>query len=601
MKLFHLVLFCLTQFGISYAQTYPPVTVNSENKVGIGTSDPTSLLSVHNTFSPSYALDIFSTKEGLVSLVIGDFSFPEVTGIYSNVSGGKSFNIGQKSLVSSNAINNYGVYSTMLGDSTSYGIYSIIHGGNNIRNKYGVYSSVTGGSANFGSYLNSYGSGASYGLCASAASSEAISYGISSVADGAVHNYGVHSVAKTGDTNNTAIKATATSTGEAISYGADISSESSVNYSYGVRTSAKSDNGVSIGLNATASGGNANYGVLSSVAVDDNSWAGYFVGNSFFSQKVGIGIENKFWSLSVFDFDESAIQLADWASGATQFDGLLITSKGAFYNNENTGLEFYNGFTQMAKFYDNGRLILNATNDASLSADGVLLVGPADGVNLVIDGNELVARNNGSSSDLYLQNNGGDLLLNGGGGLIGVKENSPTAMVHIKQNGSGEEGLAIENDTDSDTWSLEVGENDIHFYFNSVEKARIDDADGSWDMSSDQRLKKDITYIDDFVLDKVIKLKPATYRYIDNSNETPKSLGFIAQEVQNLFPELVSSDEGDFLRLNYNDFSVLAIKAIQELEAENKILYEKLQKLEKTVSSLEKHIGMTASVEEDKK
>ena len=66
------------------------------------------------------------------------------------------------------------------------------------------------------------------------------------------------------------------------------------------------------------------------------------------------------------------------------------------------------------------------------------------------------------------------------------------------------------------------------------------------------------------VLSKVYKLKPVRYRFKEQDNDAKKSYGLIAQDVQELFPYLVN-DEKDYLGLDYGNFGVLSIKAIQEL------------------------------------
>lgn len=84
--------------------------------------------------------------------------------------------------------------------------------------------------------------------------------------------------------------------------------------------------------------------------------------------------------------------------------------------------------------------------------------------------------------------------------------------------------------------------------------------------TSDLRLKKNITSIDDSVLSKILKLDATSYYYITDEPESQKTLGFIAQEVEKIDPDWVvppSNEEGHYL-INYDNFTVLAIKAIQE-------------------------------------
>jgi len=79
--------------------------------------------------------------------------------------------------------------------------------------------------------------------------------------------------------------------------------------------------------------------------------------------------------------------------------------------------------------------------------------------------------------------------------------------------------------------------------------------------SSDKNLKKDISVIDNS-LEKIKKLDGVNFTWKD-SNE--KSMGVIAQDLQRVFPELVSEDENG-LSVNYNGLIAVLIEAIKDLE-----------------------------------
>jgi hypothetical protein len=53
------------------------------------------------------------------------------------------------------------------------------------------------------------------------------------------------------------------------------------------------------------------------------------------------------------------------------------------------------------------RLHVASGDDASLTSNGFMMLGSETGGNIVIDNNEVIARNNGAVSTLFLQNNGG--------------------------------------------------------------------------------------------------------------------------------------------------------------------------------------------------
>ncbi len=72
------------------------------------------------------------------------------------------------------------------------------------------------------------------------------------------------------------------------------------------------------------------------------------------------------------------------------------------------------GFPQGRLEVNEGRTALRGGTDASLAAgSGYLVIGDDAGANLLLDTNEIMARTNGATSNLYLQQNGGDVYVNG--------------------------------------------------------------------------------------------------------------------------------------------------------------------------------------------
>ncbi|ODA66029.1 hypothetical protein A7A08_03043 [Methyloligella halotolerans] len=83
--------------------------------------------------------------------------------------------------------------------------------------------------------------------------------------------------------------------------------------------------------------------------------------------------------------------------------------------------------------------------------------------------------------------------------------------------------------------------------------------------ASDKRLKTDIKPLERRSLDKLLKLRPVSFRM--NGEGTSIELGFIAQDVQPVFPDLVATeaDEVGTKSLNYIGLIAPIVKAIQEL------------------------------------
>jgi hypothetical protein len=94
----------------------------------------------------------------------------------------------------------------------------------------------------------------------------------------------------------------------------------------------------------------------------------------------------------------------------------------------------------------------------------------------------------------------------------------------------------------------------------------------TWYQYSDSRLKKNINSIQNS-LDKVSQLNPVNFHYNSDDDTAPLRVGFIAQEVQQLFPEIVSvtsnQDYSDVLGLSQTEMIPYIVKAVKELKQEN--------------------------------
>jgi hypothetical protein len=85
---------------------------------------------------------------------------------------------------------------------------------------------------------------------------------------------------------------------------------------------------------------------------------------------------------------------------------------------------------------------------------------------------------------------------------------------------------------------------------------------GNWINASDARLKKDVTDAR-YGLNEVLQLRPITYKLKEGDGQT--HVGFIAQEVQKLVPEVVSPlNSMGMLGVEYSSLVPVLAKAVQE-------------------------------------
>lgn len=106
---------------------------------------------------------------------------------------------------------------------------------------------------------------------------------------------------------------------------------------------------------------------------------------------------------------------------------------------------------------------------------------------------------------------------------------------------------------------------------------------GDWLANSDARLKKDIQPLQG-ALQKLLQLNGITYQWNDTKTgtERPKEIqmGFTAQNIQQVFPQLVSADAQGYLQTAYGTYDALYVEAI-------KALVNKIELLEKRIKALE--------------
>ena len=104
----------------------------------------------------------------------------------------------------------------------------------------------------------------------------------------------------------------------------------------------------------------------------------------------------------------------------------------------------------------------------------------------------------------------------------------------------------------------------------------------AWNLLSDARLKKDFTELSD-PLELVEKIN-GYYFYWNTGTDKMRQIGFSAQEVRNVIPEVVSEGDDGYLSIEYGKMAPLLLEAIRELKAENDELKARLDKLEKVVN-----------------
>ena len=93
---------------------------------------------------------------------------------------------------------------------------------------------------------------------------------------------------------------------------------------------------------------------------------------------------------------------------------------------------------------------------------------------------------------------------------------------------------------------------------------------------SDFNLKENIASLSDLQVDNILLLKPVTYNYKSDRNKQTH-FGLIAQDVEELFPELISNDNKSYKSLNYIELIPIMIEKMKEMQENIDELNKKLK------------------------
>jgi len=104
--------------------------------------------------------------------------------------------------------------------------------------------------------------------------------------------------------------------------------------------------------------------------------------------------------------------------------------------------------------------------------------------------------------------------------------------------------------------------------------------------SSDIRLKKDIHPINHTLKD-IMQLNPVSFSFKSNNKE---GLGFIAQDVEKIYPQLVVPGSGGMKAVNYEGLIAPLVASVQELKKENDQLRRQIEAQETKQEKLEREI-----------
>jgi Chaperone of endosialidase/Head domain of trimeric autotransporter adhesin len=191
---------------------------------------------------------------------------------------------------------------------------------------------------------------------------------------------------------------------------------------------------------------------------------------------------------------------------------LFIIGNGSYFNKSNAMVVRKDGNVGIGTDFPRTKLHIDYGADANLTDNaGYLVIGDVGSSNVVFDNNEILARDNGANSTLFLQNNGGNLQTGGSAAKPGG---------------------------------------------------------GTWDASSDARLKQNVSPYNDG-LKQLLKIKPVNYQYnnLSGYNTQKQYIGVIAQELREVAPYMVGTftkNNIEYLNVDNSAMTYMLINAVKE-------------------------------------
>lgn len=226
--------------------------------------------------------------------------------------------------------------------------------------------------------------------------------------------------------------------------------------------------------------------------------------------------------------------------------------------------------------------------------------------------------NYGTNEDTYIRagKNDGFVILNDiSGGYVGIGTSSPNAplgfpsslgkKITLYPGETGDIGFAVEDNeflmyADHSDAAIRLGYDQAGVFQYNLDIFGNGNATlrGTLTQNSDIRLKKNVVPLQ-HSLEKIALLNGYHYYWKNQNADTSLQTGVIAQEVQSLFPELVSTDAGGMLSVNYSGLIPVLIESTKDLKRQTEDLQRQVDELKKQNEAILSLLEQTISKNRD--
>ncbi len=284
------------------------------------------------------------------------------------------------------------------------------------------------------------------------------------------------------------------------------------------------------------------------------------------------------------------------------------------------------------------------TDDQQLSLSGTeLSIEDGNSVDITLpivadaDGDTKIQVEESSDEDFIRFDVGGtEAMVIDTAGNVGIGTDSPTSRLTVYSTIGGDyQGIRIANprpvlileDTDANTWKIEMNAKDLQFTEDGIGTAMTiqevsgnvgigtispsyklqvgESGDGTvaranaWNTFSDLRWKKDFEIIPD-ALSKLQQVNGYFYNWKEGVDST-QQVGVVAQEIEEILPQCVSTDENGYKSVDYSKLTAWLIQVNKEQEEEIQSLKTELKTEKETnearLQLIEEQLGIGLKTE----
>jgi len=229
--------------------------------------------------------------------------------------------------------------------------------------------------------------------------------------------------------------------------------------------------------------------------------------------------------------------------------------------------------------------VLSVRTSATISTDAVIRIGGARTTSITDDLSRIefynyesggpfeLARISARNGDATTGTSHGDLMfqVNNGSGLIQAMYITDNARVGIG--------------TSNPAYRFQVGETSNYGYVA---------ANGSWQSSSDIRHKENIETLNS-ALAKVLEMNGIYFNVIGNDPDKERQVGFIAQEMEKILPEVVSTDSEGYKGISYSHLTPILVEAIKEQQGQIVSQQQQIDELKELIGRMRMEIASLRS------